>query len=259
MLAIDLAQGASFSPFQVIRILLTGQAASPFYFVPLLCQLYLLSPLLVGWVKTHPIRLLVGAATAQLAVQALQYGRILGLGVPDTGWARIATSGWFFIGSILWFCLGMVASSHPTAVSSEARRGRWIWIAGIVILIPLGMWEWEALLQASGESWLDPQSTLLDGLYALAVLMSFVAFSEARMPFDRRLNELGPRSFGVYLVHSLVLLVLARGVYHVAPAILGAPLVFQTILVVGGLGGPLLLMAGVRRSPLRSAYRVLFG
>lgn len=259
MMAVEVAQGVSYSPDQVVRILLTGQASPAFYFVPLLCQLYVLSPLLIRVVQAHPWRLMLLAATCQLAERALQYGQVLGWNLPDTALIRLATSGWFLAGNIAWFCLGMVASRHPQALTSIAGRWRTAWAAGLLVLIPLGMLEWEWLLRASGESWLDPHETVLDNLFALTFLMTFLAYAGARLPIDRRLSELGTKSFGVYLAHSLALIVLAKGVYHLAPQVLGRPLLFQALLIAGGLGIPLLSMAAVRRSPLRKMYGVLFG
>jgi len=51
----------------------------------------------------------------------------------------------------------------------------------------------------------------------------------------------------------------SRTIYHVAPWILGVQLLFQPIIIVAGLGVPLLLMLTVNKSPARRYYRYLFG
>jgi len=259
MLALEAAQGATLTPLQIVRILLTGRATSAFYFVPLLCQLYLLSPLLIGLAEAHPWRLLSIAAAVQLVVRGLQAGQSLGALQMDGALLLLVTSGWFFAGNLAWFSLGMVASRHPQAFASVATRGRAAWLGFSLLLVPVGLLEWEWMLRSSGGAWLDPHETVLDNLYALSFLLAFLGHSAARLPFDRRLGELGTRSYGVYLVHSLALILLAKGVYALAPRLLGLPLLFQAVLVVGGLGLPVLLMAGVRRSRLRAAYGLLFG
>jgi hypothetical protein len=47
--------------------------------------------------------------------------------------------------------------------------------------------------------------------------------------------------------------------YRLTPKILGYQLVYLAVLVLVGLGIPLLLMEAVRRSPARHRYRILFG
>jgi hypothetical protein len=53
--------------------------------------------------------------------------------------------------------------------------------------------------------------------------------------------------------------VVARGLYHLAPFVLGYQFIFQPLLLLFGLGVPLMLMLLVERSPLRGYYRYLFG
>jgi hypothetical protein len=51
----------------------------------------------------------------------------------------------------------------------------------------------------------------------------------------------------------------ARGVYHAVPGLLAMPLLFAPLIMVAGLAVPLALMAFVRRTALRPAYRFAFG
>jgi peptidoglycan/LPS O-acetylase OafA/YrhL len=73
------------------------------------------------------------------------------------------------------------------------------------------------------------------------------------------MGNLSSRSFGIYIVHSPVMEVVARGLYHLAPFVLGYQFIFQPLLLLFGLGVPLMLMLLVERSPLRGYYRYLFG
>ena len=126
-------------------------------------------------------------------------------------------------------------------------------------LLPLGMLEWEAILRISGQPLLGHRETLLDTVYSLAVILAFLAFDKVTLPFSKQLEELGSKSFGIYLVHSPVMEVVARGIYHVVPWILAYQILFLPIMFVTGLGIPLLLMRAVNKSPARRYYKVLFG
>jgi peptidoglycan/LPS O-acetylase OafA/YrhL len=139
------------------------------------------------------------------------------------------------------------------------ERNRWVLLAATPILFVLGVLEWERLLQASGDVWLSPAVTIVDDLYALAFILTILAFERAALPLAKPFSDLGAKSYGIYLTNALVLMIVAKGIYHVAPSLLGRPLILQVILVAFGLGGPLLLMALVNRSPARRYYKYLFG
>lgn len=259
MLAFEYAQGNVYTLAEYARMLLLGGTTPAFYFVPLLAQLYLLAFVMVPLAKRHWRVLLAGAALLQVLVQVLRYAVILRVAFPGREVLQVLTPGWFFPGSVFWFALGIVVGFHLAALKQALARWRWVFVGGLGALLVLGILEWELLLRWSGEAWLTPKETLLDNLYALCFLMCFIAFDAVRLPAARRLSELGPKSFGVYLVHSLVLIVVARLTYHVAPWVLGYQWLFLPLLFVAGLGVPLLLMAIVIRSPAKRIYAYQFG
>ena len=115
------------------------------------------------------------------------------------------------------------------------------------------------LLFGSGQSWIAPQETIIDNLYAAMFLLSFLAFEQVRLPMADKMSYLGSKSYGIYLVHSPVIEYTARVIYHLIPVLLSFQLLFQSSLWVAGLGVPLLLMAIVNRSPFRRFYNYLFG
>ena len=59
-------QGRPFSVGEYIAKLLTGKTLGPFYYVPMVIQLYLLSPVLYRLGKKHPAMLLASSAAIQL-------------------------------------------------------------------------------------------------------------------------------------------------------------------------------------------------
>lgn len=251
--------GQALSALAYLKRLAIGGAADPFYYVPLIIQLYLLAPLLVPLARARPRALLLGSGLLQTIVMLLSYIELLQIDLPALRPLLWLTKSWLFPGHLFWFTGGIVVGFHLAQVRALAARLRWGLIAAVVILFFVCMFEWETLLHFSGRPWIGPRETLLDCLFSFAVLLAFLAFDQARLPAFERFSELGPQSFGVYLIHSPILEYTARGIYHLAPAILGLPLLLLAILVALGLGLPLLLMAAVRRSPARPLYPYLFG
>jgi peptidoglycan/LPS O-acetylase OafA/YrhL len=183
------------------------------------------------------------------------------LRVPVPGLSLLAdiTPSWFFPTGVFWFSLGIVAGFHQDGLRQLlARSKRWI-LPALGVLLIMGIAEWELMLRLSGAEWISPRATVLDDLFSLAFLMGFLAMERPRLPLQDKLNLLGSRSYGVYLVHSLVLLVLAKSIYHFVPALLGMQWAMQPLLVAAGLGLPLLLMTLVRISPARVVYELQFG
>lgn len=259
MLLAEWVQGTRYTPAEYLRMLALGQATPAFYFVPLLCQFYLLAPWLAPLAKHHWKALLLGAGLLQLIVQLIRYANLLNFPLPAGEALNVMTQGWFFPGNLFWFVLGIVIGFHHVALKAWLHRARWVFLGGAVVALAAGIWEWELLLTWSGQDWLAPKETLIDNVYACLVLLSFLAFERPTYPLAKAVGDLGGKSFGVYLVHSLVLTYLAKGVYHLAPGLLAAQFLFQPLLIVGGLAIPLLLMTIVKNSPARRTYAYQFG
>jgi hypothetical protein len=136
---------------------------------------------------------------------------------------------------------------------------KWFWFGVMIITFALGILEWEFLLRFSGKDWISPSETFLDGLYILAFLLSFLAFERFVPPYSAKIIILGSMSYGIYLAHSLVLEVTARVIYHLVPGILAYQFLLQPILIVMGLGVPVLLMKLMSWSPARRYYEYVFG
>lgn len=252
-------EGRTLTPGGYASHLLFGRAAQPFYFVPLLVQLYLLSPAVAAAARRHWKGTLLSAATVQLAIQVASYPVLLGWDAPLAQWISRHSPSWFFPHLVFWFVLGVVAGANGPVLI--ARLAAWKpllpWMTAALALA--GIVEWELLLRASGREWLAPTATVIDGLYALAVILTFLAYAPIRVPAKQMWQALGERSFGVYLMHAPVLEFAARGLYHAVPATLEHQAVFQTLLVGAGLLVPIAVMATVNRSAARSSYNYLFG
>jgi surface polysaccharide O-acyltransferase-like enzyme len=260
LFALAALQGQVYRPTQYLVGFLTGQANPAYYYVPLLIQFYLLAPLLVPLARNHWRLLLLVAALIQLAVQLLYFPTLYNLATPAALEPFVdAFPKWLFPVRIFWFSLGIVAGFHLAELKALLARIKWPALVMAIALIPLGMVEWETILRLSSQPLLAHRETLLDSVYSLAVLMAFLAFDKTALPLAKRLEDLGSKSFGIYLVHSPVMEFTARGLYHLAPWVLAYQILFQPLIIIAGLGIPLLLMALVDRSPARKFYKYLFG
>jgi peptidoglycan/LPS O-acetylase OafA/YrhL len=257
--ALEAVQGQTDTLWGYLQKLLVGGAADPYYFIPLLIQLLILSPFMMPLAKNRWKLLLLLTFALQLTAQLVHYPPVLGFESPVWTQLSALAPGWLFVTKVFWFAFGMVVSLHLTAFNQ--------WLAGVARYLPvllvlfliLCMAEWELLLYLSPDPWIPYFESALDNLYAVTFILCFVYYSQRPFPAQKPIADLGTKSFGVYLVHGIALLYTARIIYHVAPWILGHQLIFQPILYVMGLGVPLLLMTAVKRSPARRFYRYLFG
>jgi peptidoglycan/LPS O-acetylase OafA/YrhL len=252
------AEGRALTPGSVLSAIAFGRAAAPFYYIPLLVQLYLLAPFLIRAVRRHWAAVLAAAAAVQLSTHALQYAALLGDG---TGWLRPqhVAPAWLFATKVFWFVLGIVVCLRLATTRAWLVRTRWAWLAVLVLTFAAGLWEWEALLGASGRPWIAYFDTAVDGGYAAAFIACFVAFEGVVRLLPERVGALGAASYAVYLIHAPAQELAARAVATLAPALLQYQWLFQPLLWCVGLAVPLLLMTAVQAGPARRLYRPLFG
>lgn len=259
MFSSDFVQGTSYSAVQYLRLLLIGGAAPAFYYVPVIVQLYLLSPVLVPLARRRWQMLLLFAAVMQLGVTILHYPELLGVSAPQLDRLAAFSPNWLFFGYIFWFSLGVAGGFHLQGFAGWLLRYRWVLLGSAILWFVVGVVEWELVLRASPAEWLGQERLLSDEFYSAAILLSFLAFKGLAIPWPTQLAEIGTKSYGIYLSHSLFQEWSSKIVYHVVPGLLALQVLFVAILVFLGLAVPLLLMAAVRRSPANRYYRYVFG
>lgn len=252
-------QGRIFSGQRYLSAYLTGSANPNYYYVVLLVQLYLLAPGIVLLARRRWQALLVATGILQVGVYLLQYPIVLGIEVPVISAIAAAVPKWLFVAHLFWFAFGVVAGFQHQALRSGLERVRWMLPAAAALLFVAGVVEWELLLRWSAHPWSEIRITLVDGLYSAAMILGFLGWQDLELPFPGTLVMLGTRSFGIYLVHGLAMEYFSRGLYHLAPWVLGHQLLFQPLLIAVGLAVPLVLMAAVNRIPIKGLYAQLFG
>lgn len=240
-------------------ILLTGGATPAYYYVPVLIQLYILAPLLIRWARRRPFRLLVVFSVLQLAIYTKNYAALVWPDSQFVGSVVQVMPKWLFVSYLFWFSAGILASMHIHLLERWAEIFRRV--AGYVVagLFLMGYLEWELLGRWTGQLWMPHYETLVDCLYSAAVILAVLGWVSAPRGLANWLNALGERSYGIYLIHPIVMEYTARGIYRLVPEMLSKGWFVESMLITLGLGVPVLMISVVRRSRARVAYPFLFG
>jgi peptidoglycan/LPS O-acetylase OafA/YrhL len=242
----------------IVLGLLIGDSNEVMYYVPLLIQFYLISPILVVFANRNWKLFITVAAIIQLIIILLPYPIFLGLDVPNAQvYARLIPK-WFFPSRILWFSIGIIFGLNIKQFKHFINRYNRIFLTIAVLCIPIGMIEWEIYFRLSTIPWLPIRETVIDTLYSLALIFGFLGI-QRNLPLSTRLSSLGVKSYGIYLTHAIFIVLVARITYHTAPQLLGYHVLFQLFLFLIGLGGPLIIMEIANRTPLRKYFNYLFG
>ena len=236
------------------------EALRMYYFIILLAQYYLISPLMTPLARNRWKELLIAAAVVQFGLQGLRYATILGASSPTIDFLIRATPIWLFPSRIFYFSLGVVAGFHLESMRHWLARFRWAVLAVLLLAAPLMIIEYQFVASVSGNDWLGPSFTGVSRiLYAITVPMALLAFDRFRLPLESALSGLGGKSLGIYLVNTPAIYLFALILYRQVPWVLGEQLLYQLGLILVGLAVPLLTMEVIRRSPARVWYRYAFG
>jgi len=245
----DYLQGQTYPMLGYVRLLIRGGAVPAYWFIPMLIQFYLLSPLIVRWAKARPGLVLLAAATVQGAMYLLCGSALQRFFRPLDG-ASLA----------MYFPVGAVCFLHYKRASQVISRFKWGFLATTAVLAVIMVFERSALLKAVMIAGAERQfGVLSQHLYALVFILFFISLDNARLPFARALQWLGTRSYGIYLLHFTVIIFVATVTAKFAPALLAHQILFQPLLLLTAIGLPVLFMTGVANSPLRGLYSYLFG
>lgn len=236
------------------------QVMTIYYYVPLIIQYYLLSPLLIPLARKNPQLFLLGAAVIQLGLESLRLFALLGINFPGMHFLIEATPIYFFPGRIFYFSIGLVGGMHLESFGHWLTRARWMLLMISGSLLLLSMAEYEYLAAILDRKWLVPEySGIFRALFAVAFTLSLVSFDKLPLSFSAKLSRLGSKSLGIYFINTPALYVVGLLLYHFFPGILGIPVVYQAILIAFGLGIPLLIMEILKKFPDKRIYHLAFG
>lgn len=240
-------RGMTFGLLEYVRHLVVGY---PYHFIPLLVFFYIISPVVVRLGHRYAWGFLVLIGIYQLFLMNIKYPGILGFDYP--GWAD------YLKVPILWstmadwlicFPLGMVISMNGAAVKPVLLRYKWA-IFGLTLSLLI-----IALLSAHGV--LAVEITRL--LSPLLFLLVIPVIPRNSIPAVRQLEQVGKRSYGLYLTHLLILDTLALVVSKTLPQLFQITLLIYPIVFTAGLLVPLWVMGLFAKSPVRKYFRYVFG
>lgn len=239
---------------------LGGHAAYHLYFLLVSIQVYLAFPLLLALMRACRRRPLVVVAVLLVYEVAVMYW--LHDVAPTTGVAGwVAGKAFVLLPTyLLWVVLGGLAAQHLEAAQAWlVTHSRLVVVLGVLaVAASLGFYAWDL---AHGHTSLDTDASavlqpvmVLDSLGVMALLaVVSCRWAVARPAHPTTASVLAwcsSASFGVYLVHALVLdRVLTLGLHGPVPTLVPQP--FASVLAwVLTLAGSVALVAVLRRTPL---------
>jgi probable poly-beta-1,6-N-acetyl-D-glucosamine export protein len=257
----DALQGRIYTPTEYVIGLMTGQAAGgSYYFIPLLSQFYLLSPFIVPLAKTRWKLLLIIAGLAQLAAFGVNYWLIFQPDAPAVLYLWRLTSPWLIFMSAFYFPLGVVLGLHSEQFRRASARYYRPALGATAVLALLAILEPEVIYRTTGADMRFVPKMLAPTLYAIFFVVCFVTYDQIKVPLPQSLNQLGKKSYGIYLIQLKAMEFISRLIRQVAPVLLTQPvLIIMPINFIVGLAVPLILMYLVTKSPARKYYHYVFG
>jgi fucose 4-O-acetylase-like acetyltransferase len=256
----DYLQGVRYNPLEYLWQLLLGET---YFYIPLLCQLYLFSPFLVRIARTRGRLLLLFSGLVQLGVIGLfyckAYGAFVGMETPivDRAIALLPSSS--FVRWIVFFVFGILSGLHLPQLKRGLARFKWGLLVATVLFALLAVVEAEVVFRLTKlDWWRSSPFTLPSCLYTVSFVLCFLAFSQT-IELPRHLDNIGRSSLGIYFTQYFFLEFIARAVHKSLPWLLAYQVAFLLILVILTVEGPLLLMGVVAKSPVRKYHRYVFG
>jgi hypothetical protein len=259
----SLFRGEKNPPLWYLSTLLIGKADGIYYFVPLLCLFYLLSPLLVSLAKFNYKRLLIISFLIQFGaviLNSLHYLEYLNL---VAGKIPLLDQLWIYVPSfspvwhLFYFVLGIGLGLYFRAFMEVLNQFKAVVFIALPITAILNIVESDILLRVSLSNWGAYLGTLSFHLYAITFIFSFL-LAEA-IPNSKMLLYPSNKTYGIFLIHVIVIGTASSIIISFLPGILAHLLIFVPLLFVLGLAVPLFMMESVTRSPVRRYYRYLFG
>ncbi len=251
-------EGNDYTAGKLVRVYLMGEADGPFYYVPLIIKLILLSPLLIRMLNKTPYIILGGSFLLQFLSSIFWYFSTMNLPVPEwLSYFAFLKNG-YLASHLFWFVLGMLIFIKRDGLLKVIRRYRFILVSILLFFIILSQLEIQSLMNFSQKNWINSQASFITKLVYSLFILAVIGFID-NLKTSPNIQFIGTKSYGIYLSHILVIEICSRLIYHVIPFLLGQTLFFLGILVVVGIGIPLVMMSIWNRFPIKQFYSYVWG
>ena len=240
-------RGTIFSLTEYGHHLLVGY---PFHFVPLLVFFYIISPILVPVAKRFPWALILVFSIYQLFLLNIKYPGTLGFEFP--GWTN------FFVLPILggtmadWgvcFPIGIVFSLNMQKVRPWLLKLKWVFFGLAVLSFLVALLDAQEIISLRLARFVGP----------ILFLLVIPVIQRNSIPGVVHFENIGRRSYGIYLTHLIVLDTLFVVIAGLVPSVLQLPLIITPILLSLGLLIPITVMNYLSKTAFRKYYRYVFG
>jgi peptidoglycan/LPS O-acetylase OafA/YrhL len=222
----------------------------PYHFVPLLLLFYILSPIMVRLAQRLAGLLVVVIAAYQIVLINVQFPSMFGF-LSATWMQRLVPPvvGHTFAEWGIYFPLGLVYGLKMKALLPWLRKLKWVSLVGNCAFFILALLHATSILEC-------PLAGYLSSLTSMCLLP---VIKRNSIPVVHRLEEVGKKSYGLYLMHLIVLSFGFLAVQLLAPWLLSYPILVAPILFALGVVIPVAVMNGAMRLMSRAPYRRVFG
>ncbi len=236
----------SFTPFGYIKNLLVGY---PYHFVPLIAFYYLLSPFLI------PLARRLFSGLLLLVVVALYQTGLIVLAInPNTfGWLDFPAVPVLRSTLLLWaiyFPLGLVYSLNADRILPWLQKTKWVLLAITGVFLVITILDVFSIVNFPFAPYISP----------VTFVLFLPTLQRNSIPKVRDLEQIGKRSYGLYLSHLIVLNFVLFGIELAVPWLMNYLLLLVPIIFIATMAISLTLMNSATRLPrIRPAYRYVFG
>ncbi|MEN4012640.1 MAG: acyltransferase [Bellilinea sp.] len=222
----------------------------PNNFVPLLIFFTLLSPILIWAVRKSPWVVLVVVFAYQLLLISILRPDFLGVTYP--AWVNLFAPPVIRLPLAIWaifYPMGIVYALFTEPILTTARR--WLMPLALVTLLLYSI----AVLTQLGII----QVLLAEILVPAFAIPLALLLNRNSIPFVRRFEKLGKRSYGLYLMNLIVINLLIALTGWIFPFLMTVQTINAALMATITLSVPVLLMDWTERKAGRNGYRLLFG
>lgn len=250
-------QGETFTIRDILKLILGGKAANEYYYIRILVQMYLIAPLWLRLAKKQPWLVLGFAILINLIARTPFYLYQL-TDFPRVWWLSMFID-WQAPTYLIWFTCGLLFGFYMDRIHTwiQVHRIQVYTVTALALAAVVAEVSWFS--GQMGKPWIYSNSLFSSQIFSILLAASLVSLNLGKLPYQKDLMRLGTQSLGIYLVHSLILTITAKGVFHILPGLLSLPYLFYLFLVLVGVGVPLAMMKLADISPLKRYAYVFFG